>query len=179
MSKAMTTPRPVAAPTTGTSAESRQFLTFAAGGETLALGILHVREIIEYGRVTAVPMLPAFVRGVINLRGSVVPVIDLAARLGRAPGTIGRRSCIVIVELTESDGERRELGLLVDAVSAVIDIPEIEPPPSFGARMRPDFILGMGKLDDRFVVILDPTQTLSLDEMAELAGKLDAGVNGA
>ncbi|HMW29195.1 chemotaxis protein CheW [Plasticicumulans sp.] len=177
MSKALTAPRSAAVP--AASAESRQFLTFAAGGETLALGILHVREIIEYGRVTAVPMLPAFVRGVINLRGSVVPVIDLSARLGRAPSTIGRRSCIVIVELPESDGERRELGLLVDAVSAVIDIPEIEPPPSFGARMRPDFILGMGKLDERFVVILDPTQTLSLDEMAALAGNLDAGVNGA
>lgn len=178
MSTALSTARCAALPIAGTSAESRQFLTFAAGSETLALGILHVREIIEYGRVTAVPMLPAFVRGVINLRGSVVPVIDLAARLGRAPATIGRRSCIVIVELPEADGERRVLGLLVDAVSAVIDIPEIEPPPSFGARMRPDFILGMGKLGEHFVVILDPTQALSLDEMAALAGNLDAGSGG-
>lgn len=178
MSTASTALSPLASATAGT-AETRQFLTFAAGGETLALGILHVREIIEYGRVTPVPMLPAFVRGVINLRGSVVPVIDLAARLGRAPGTIGRRSCIVIVELPEADGERRELGLLVDAVSAVIDIPEIEPPPSFGARLRPDFILGMGKLDERFVVILDPAQALSLDEMARLAGNYDATAAGA
>ena len=168
-------------PSAGDSAAraSRQYLTFTVAGEAYAFGIARIREIIEYGRLTPIPLMPAFVRGVINLRGSVVPVIDLSARLGRAPSTIGRRSCIVIVELPESDGERRELGLLVDAVSAVIDIPEIEPPPSFGARMRPDFILGMGKLDERFVVILDPTQTLSLDEMAALAGNLDAGVNGA
>jgi len=150
--------------------EGRQYLTFTLGEEMFAVGILHIREIIEYGSVTTVPLMPAFVRGVINLRGSVVPVIDLAARFGRPPCAISRRSCIVIVEL-ESGGERQELGVLVDAVSEVLEIPagEIEPAPAFGAKIRTDFIAGMGKIGGRFVILLNMNNVLAVEEIALLA----------
>jgi purine-binding chemotaxis protein CheW len=146
-----------------------QCLTFLLGEEAFALDIRSVREIIQHGHMTPVPLMPEFVRGVINLRGAVVPVIDLRARFGRPPAVIGKKTCIVIFDSIR-DGERVELGLLVDAVSEVIDIPvcDIEPPPSFGASVRRDFILGMGKVASRFVIILDPARALDVEEMAGL-----------
>ena len=152
------------------AAEARQYLTFSSGGEMFAVGILNVKEIIEYGNLTEIPMMPAFIRGVINLRGAVVPVIDLAARFGNKRTQAGRRSCVIIIEM--SDGEvTQDIGVLVDSVSAVLDIPgtEIEPPPAFGARIRTDFIEGMGKVDGRFVILLDVQRVLSVEEMAALA----------
>lgn len=150
--------------------EQQQYLTFSLGAEMFGVGILNIREIIEYGSVTTVPMMPDFVRGVINLRGSVVPVLDLAARFGRPPCEITRRSCIVIVEL-ESEGERQELGMVVDTVSAVLEIPdsEIEPAPAFGAKIRTDFIAGMGKVNDNFVILLNMNNVLAVEEIAMLA----------
>lgn len=148
-----------------------QYLTFSLGGEMFAVGILNVKEIIEYGHLTEIPMMPAFIRGVINLRGSVVPVIDLSARFGGKATEVSRRTCIVIVEV--SDGEtRHDIGIMVDAVSEVLDIPgsEIEPPPSFGARIRADFIFGMGKVDGKFVIILNIDKVLSVEEIAMLTG---------
>ncbi|MBL8401287.1 chemotaxis protein CheW [Accumulibacter sp.] len=147
-----------------------QYLTFLLGGEMFAIGILNVKEIIEYGQLTEIPMMPAFIRGVINLRGAVVPVIDLAARFGKTQSLIGKRSCIVIVEVCEND-LRHDIGLLVDAVSEVIEIPasDIEPPPSFGARIRADFIHGMGKVAGKFVILLNIIKVLSVDEIAMLA----------
>ena len=147
-----------------------QYLTFVLGGEMFAVGILNVKEIIEYGQLTEIPMMPAFIRGVINLRGAVVPVIDLAARFGKTQSLIGKRSCIVIVEVREND-LRHDIGLLVDAVSEVIEIPasDIEPPPSFGARIRADFIHGMGKVAGKFVILLNIVKVLSVDEIAMLA----------
>lgn len=149
--------------------DQAQYLTFSVSGEMYAMAILHVKEIIEYGAITTVPMMPDFVRGVINLRGAVVPVVDLANRFGGSPSKITRRSCIVIVEV-EIDDESLDIGIIVDSVSAVLDIPasEIEPPPAFGARIRPDFIEGMGKIDGRFVIILKVGSVLSVDELAEL-----------
>jgi purine-binding chemotaxis protein CheW len=148
-----------------------QYLTFALGGEMFAVGILNVKEIIEYGNLTEIPMMPAFIRGVINLRGSVVPVIDLAARFGGKPTELGRRTCIVIVEVMDDDA-RHDIGIVVDAVSEVLDIPdsEIEPPPSFGARIRADFIFGMGKVAGKFVIILNINRVLSVEEIAQLTG---------
>ena len=147
-----------------------QYLTFVLGGEMFAVGILNVKEIIEYGQLTEIPMMPAFIRGVINLRGAVVPVIDLAARFGKTQSLIGKRSCIVIVEVRENE-LRHDIGLLVDAVSEVIEIPasDIEPPPSFGARIRADFIHGMGKVAGKFVILLNIVKVLSVDEIAMLA----------
>lgn len=148
-----------------------QYLTFTLGGEMFGVGILNVKEIIEYGNLTEIPMLPAFIRGVINLRGSVVPVIDLAARFGGKGSAVGRRTCIVIVEVEEDD-TRHDIGIMVDAVSEVLEIPgnEIEAPPSFGARIRADFIFGMGKVAGRFVILLNIDKVLSVEEIALLTG---------
>ena len=148
-----------------------QYLTFALGSEMFAVGILNVKEIIEYGNLTEIPMMPAFIRGVINLRGSVVPVIDLSARFGGSQTEVGRRTCIVIVEV-EDDEAKHDIGIMVDAVSEVLDIPgsEIEPPPAFGAKIRADFIFGMGKVSGKFVIILNINKVLSVEEIALLTG---------
>jgi purine-binding chemotaxis protein CheW len=150
--------------------DTQQYLTFTLSGEMFALGILNVKEIIEYGQLTEIPMMPAFIRGVINLRGAVVPVIDLAARFGGKQTEVARRTCIVIVEIKNGDG-RQELGIIVDAVSEVLEIPqaEIEPAPSFGAKIRADFIAGMGKVAGKFVIILEIARVLSVDEMSMLS----------
>ncbi len=134
------------------------------------LAILNIKEIIEYGSVTEIPMVPPFIRGVINLRGNVVPVLDLAARFGFELTRPGKRTCIVIIELAEGE-ERQDIGVVVDSVSEVLEIPasEIEPPPAFGARIRADFIKGMGKVSGKFVIILDVAKVLSVDEIASLS----------
>jgi purine-binding chemotaxis protein CheW len=149
-----------------------QFLTFMLGEDQYAVGILHIKEIIEYGSLATVPMMPDCVRGVINLRGAVVPVMDLSARFGRGPSVIGKRSCIVIVEVGNGDGECKQvLGMLVDAVNAVVEIAagDIEPAPSFGTRIRPDFIAGIGKFNGKFVILLDIGHVLSNEEIVEMA----------
>lgn len=146
-----------------------QYLTFLLGGEMFAIPILNIKEIIEYGNLTTVPMMPAFIRGVINLRGSVVPVVDLAVRFGRKTSDITRRTCIVIIEI-ESGDEKQDVGVVVDTVNEVLEIPrnEVEQAPSFGARIRADFIRGMGKINGKFVIILAVNHVLSIDEMAML-----------
>ncbi|MFL6633197.1 MAG: chemotaxis protein CheW [Massilia sp.] len=150
--------------------QAAQYLTFMLGGEAFGVGIMAVKEIIEFAGITDVPMMPESIRGVINLRGAVVPVMDLAARFGRPQSVPGKRTCIVIVEL-EHDGERQLTGVVVDAVSAVLDIPaaDIEPAPSFGTRIRGDFIAGMGKVNGRFVILLNVQQVLALDGLPDLA----------
>jgi purine-binding chemotaxis protein CheW len=147
--------------------EQIQYLTFTVGKELFGLGILAVKEIIEYQSLTVVPLMPAAISGVINLRGAVVPVMDLSVRLGRGPADVGKRTCIVIVELNV-DGEPQTIGVLVDAVNQVIDIPasEIEPAPSFGTKLRRDFIRGMGKIGSKFVVLLEPGQVLTFEDAA-------------
>lgn len=163
---------PARRPAIASDGESaQQYLTFLLGGEMFAVGILNVKEIIEYGNVTEIPMMPTFIRGVINLRGAVVPVIDMAARFGGKVSAVGRRTCIVIVELREGDAVH-DVGVIVDAVSEVLEIGahEIEPPPSFGAAIRVDFISGMGKVAGRFVVLLNIARVLSVEEIALLAG---------
>jgi purine-binding chemotaxis protein CheW len=149
--------------------DADQYLTFLLGKEVFAMDIRTVREIIQVGPMTTVPLMPDFVRGVINLRGAVVPVIDLHARFGRAAAQIGKKTCIVIFDAVR-EGERVELGLLVDAVSEVIEIPaeQIEPPPSFGSAVRRDFIQGMGKVAERFVIILEPDRAFDINDMAQL-----------
>jgi purine-binding chemotaxis protein CheW len=155
--------------------EPTQYLTFMLAGEAFAIGILAIKEIIEYHSLTEVPMMPPCVRGVINLRGAVVPVVDLLARFGRAQSPVTKRTCIVIVEV-ESAGERQVIGVVVDAVNEVLDIDaaDIEPAPSFGARIRTDFIQGMGKVKGKFVILLDVDQVLALDDLAALGGVVEA-----
>jgi purine-binding chemotaxis protein CheW len=148
-----------------------QYLTFMVAGEMFALPIAGIKEIVEYREPTDVPMMPPFIRGVINLRGRVVPVIDLCARFARGRSAPTRRTCFVILEL-QHDEANHDIGVLVDAVSAVQDIPDtdVEPPPSFGAKLRPDFISGMGRVGEKFVVILDLAKVLSVDELSTLGG---------
>jgi len=153
-----------------TGQEIQQYLTFMLGGEVFAIGILHIKEIIEYGQLTTVPMMPDFIRGVINLRGAVVPVVDLSSRFGGKPSQVTRRSCIIILEL-EAEEETQVIGVVVDAVNEVLEIAgaDIEPPPRFGTKIRTDFIAGMGKVEDRFVILLNADRVLSVEEMATLS----------
>lgn len=152
------------------SLHQTQYLTFMLGNEMFAIGILAIKEIIEYGSLTSVPMMPPAIRGVINLRGAVVPVMDLAIRFGKAAAPVGKRTCIVIVEIL-ADGERQDIGVIVDTVNEVVDIAlnEIEPPPAFGAKIQTDFIQGMGKVEGRFVIILNVDNVLSTEEVAALS----------
>jgi len=157
-------------PSNGATAEiANQFLTFMLGEGVFALDIRNVREIIQPCPTTEVPLMPNFVRGVINLRGAVVPVIDLHARFGRPPATVGKKTCIVIFDCSTA-GERIDLGLLVDSVSEVLEIlpSAIEPAPTFGTLVRRDFIAGMGKVKERFVIILEPSKAFDVDEMTNL-----------
>jgi purine-binding chemotaxis protein CheW len=162
-SRAAAKPRPTAVQS------GDQYLTFALGDEVFGMDIRTVREIIQLRPMATVPLMPDFVRGVINLRGAVVPVIDLSARFGRGQAAEGQRTCIVIFDSGQG-GERVELGLMVDAVSEVIAIgaDQIEPPPEFGASIRREFIRGMGKVGERFVVLLEPDRAVDLEEMANL-----------
>ena len=146
--------------------EQTQYLTFHLAGEEYAVGILKVKEIIEYGTLTIVPQTPPSIRGVINLRGNVVPVVDLAIKFGIPQSAITTRTCIVIVEV-DLDGEQTVMGVVADSVSQVIDLPasDILPPPPFGTRIKVDFLHGMGKADKKFYLILDIDKVLSIDEL--------------
>jgi purine-binding chemotaxis protein CheW len=160
-----------------------QYLTFVLSGEIYALGILNIKEIIDYGKLTEVPMMPPFVRGVINLRGSVVPVVDLAVRFGKGRIQIVKRTCIVIIETESVKGCRQDIGIIVDAVNEVVDIRqiEIEPPPSFGAGIRLDFISGMAKRNGSFIILLNVNRVLSMEAMAalEFKGDFNSALPGA
>ncbi|VAW73040.1 Positive regulator of CheA protein activity (CheW) [hydrothermal vent metagenome] len=151
------------------NADQSQFLTFTLGDEVYAIEILNIREIIDYGNLTTVPMMPAFIRGVINLRGSVVPVVDLAARFDGEPAKITKRTSIIIIEIVDGEATMN-IGAVVDGVNEVLDIPpgDIEPAPSFGTRIRTDFIKGMGKIDGKFLVLLNVANVLSVDELSLL-----------
>ena len=141
--------------------EQTQYLTFYLAGEEYAIGILQVKEILEYDTLTKVPQTPASIRGVINLRGSVVPVVDLAAKFGLPPSPVTKRTCIVIVEV-DLDGQRTVMGVLADAVSQVMDLAptDVEPPPAFGTAVRVDYLQGMWKVGKKFVLILDVDRVL-------------------
>jgi purine-binding chemotaxis protein CheW len=154
---------------TASAGQVGQYLTFVLGTETFAIGIMAIKEIIEYASLTEVPMMPAYVRGVINLRGAVVPVLDLPVRFGKAASAVTKRTCIVIIEVALGS-ERHVLGLVVDAVNAVLDIPasEIEPPPAFGASIRTEFIRGMVKVNSKFVILVDVDHVLAADEVQAL-----------
>ena len=158
--------RPAEAPA---DREAGQYLTFTLQGELYAIDILNIKEIIEYGSLTVVPMMPEVIRGVINLRGAMVPVIDLASRFGGESSAITRKSCIVILEL--QSGEVTEVvGVVVDAVDAVLEIAaaDIAPAPAFGAKIRTESILGMAKVQKGFAIILDVDNVLSAEDLSLL-----------
>lgn len=143
-----------------------QYLTFYVAGEPYGVTILKVTEIIECVSLTHVPGVPAWIRGVLNLRGVVVPVVDLAVKFGLEPTVLTRRTCVVMVEL-QHEGERLVLGVMADSVDQVVELgPEqIQPPPSFGPKVRVDCIEGMGSSGNAFVVLLDIDRVLSSSEI--------------
>lgn len=156
-----------------------QYLTFEIGGEEYAMQILRVREIIEYQPLTKVPKMPGWVRGVINLRGVVVPVIDLALVFRQQATIPGKRTCIIITEVTGSSSET-VMGVLADSVRQVVEwsSEEIEEPPSFGTQIKIEYLLGMGRNGDRFSLILDSDRLLSIDELLELQTSITAPAGG-
>jgi purine-binding chemotaxis protein CheW len=147
----------------------QQYLTFMIGGEEYAISLLKVKEIIEYDIVTQVPKTPEWIRGVINLRGSVVPVIDLAVKFRQASSVAGKLTCIVITEVQSGD-EAAVMGIMADSVRQVIDLKpqDVEPPPAFGTRVKVDYLLGMARSGKKFCLLLDTERVLSSDELLEL-----------
>lgn len=168
----MTSPSP--APTV------TQYLTFLVAGDEYAVDILKVREILELGQVTKVPSMPAWIRGVVNLRGAVVPLVDLAAKFGLPATTPGKRTAVVVVEIALA-GRLTVMGAVVDSVRQVLDLTpgQVEPPPPFGTQIRVEFLRGMTETDGKFILLLDADAVLSVDEllMAEEVAQ-EAGQEG-
>ena len=146
--------------------EVRQYLTFKLEGEVFALDVGKVREILDYTNITKVPQTPEFMKGVINLRGSVVPVVDMSLKFGIAPQAKTVDTCIIVMEINV-DNETTVLGALVDSVQEVFELEpsQIEPAPRIGTKLRTEFILGMGKRDDQFVIILDVDKIFSCEDI--------------
>lgn len=148
-------------------------VTFILGDEMFAIDIHHIREIIEYEEITTVPMMPLFVRGIINLRGSVVPVVDLSVRFGRSLTELKPSTCIAILSIENND-KFSLLGILLDGVREVVEIPSsaIEAPPAFGTRLRSEFIRGITTVAGRFAILLDVQKALSIVELSSLADEV-------
>jgi len=144
-----------------------QYLTFKLEEEIYALEITKVREVLDYTKVTKVPQTPPFVKGVINLRGKVVPVVDLRLKFGMTETQQTIDTCIIIVEIS-LDEEHTQLGALADQVQEVLELDptQIEPPPKIGSRLDTEFIKGMGKINDEFIIILNIEKVFSLGELA-------------
>ena len=156
-----------------TDKESEQYLTFMLGGKIYGLAIINIKEIIEFGEVTEVPMTPDFITGVINLRGSVVPVIDLTQRFSGKATECTKRTSIIILEV-KSDDLRIEVGVTVDMVNEVLEIhyDEIQPAPALGEQINTNFISGMAKVKDKLLILLDIENVLSIDELS-MVGSID------
>lgn len=150
--------------------EIQQYLTFLLSGEECAISILKVREIIEYHTVTTVPKMPEWVQGVINLRGTVVPVIDLAVKFGMQQKPVSKTTCIVIVE-TVFESQETIVGLVADAVSQVMELSadDIQPVPDFGTRVKMDYLIGMAQSGRKFALLLDVDKVLTTDELHDLS----------
>lgn len=152
------------------SLEQKQYLTFLLANEECGISILKVKEIIEYVTVTTVPKAPKWARGVINLRGSVVPVVDLAAKFGMEQKPVSKTTCIVIVE-TQFEGQDVTIGVIADAVSQVLELTDedIRPVPDFGTQVEMDYLLGMARLGRKFALLLDVDKVLTREELHDLS----------
>ena len=161
----------VAGPAEARAGRAGKYLTFVLAGETYGLAVLKVRGIIGLVDITAVPRMPAFVKGVINLRGSVVPVVDLRLCFEMSKTESTRNTCIVVVEVL-LDNESTVIGALTDSVEEVIDLEpdQIQPAPRIGTQIKTDFIKGMGKRDTQFIMILDIDRVFSAEELAVVHG---------
>jgi len=152
--------------------QTTQYLTFTLAEEVFAVDVDRVREILEITNITKVPQVPDFMRGVINLRGCVVPVLDLRLKFGMAETAQTVNTCIIVVEV-EMDGEKIVLGALADSVQEVIEMErsQIEAAPHIGTHLKTDFLKGMGKHDNRFVMILDIDKVFSGNELVAVSGQ--------
>ncbi|MBW8042079.1 MAG: chemotaxis protein CheW [Planctomycetes bacterium] len=148
-----------------------KYLTFALANEEYGLEILKVREIFGYMDITAVPQTPGYVKGVINLRGQVIPVIDLRAKFGMETTEVTEETCIIVVEITQDD-QKFSTGIVVDHVQEVLDIAgeDIEESPQFDSSVNTDFILGMGKIGDTVKILLDIDKVLNSVDLVKFAG---------
>lgn len=156
-----------------------KYLTFRIGDETFGTNIESIQEIIEYSEMTRVPLTPSHIRGVSNLRGNVVPIVDMAVRLGKeGQSKVTKRTCIIIVEMDDED-EKIDIGFVVDEVDEVLDIraEAIEPAPQFGTDIRSEFINGMGKVDGEFVILLLLNEILSVKDLSALISNDDLSIN--
>lgn len=153
------------------SSDANQYLTFTLDGEVFGLAITQVREVLDYAKMTRVPQMPDFMRGVINLRGGVVPVVDMRCKFGMPPTEKTVNTCIIIVEV-ELEGAPTILGALTDSVCEVLELDrgQIEPAPRIGSKLRTDFIRGMGKHDERFIILLDIDRVFSFEELKQVQG---------
>lgn len=149
--------------------QARQLLTFNVGEQLFGVEIHAIKEIIQFGAVTRVPLVPRYIRGVLNLRGSVVPVVDLLAHFGNIATKPGMRACIVIIEVAHEEA-RQPVGILVDSVSEVLEVnpDDIEPPPAFGGGLRADFIQCMAHIGQEFVIVLDVDRIFSIEELTQV-----------
>ncbi|MBJ6750602.1 chemotaxis protein CheW [Geomonas anaerohicana] len=156
-----------------TITETTQYLTFKLEDELFALDIGKVREVLDFTSITKVPQTPDYMRGVINLRGSVVPVVDLRLKFGMAMAEQTVNTCVIIVEV-ELEGEKVVMGAMADAVQEVMDLEpdQIEPPPRIGTKLNTDFIKGMGKHNEQFIIILDIDKVFTSGEL-ELVQELE------
>lgn len=153
----------------------RRYLTFTLHKEVFAVPVAPIREIIEYPAVTEIPLAPEFLRGVINLRGSVVPLIDIAARFGRGSSEITWRTCVIVFESSSEDTLHQLLGIMVDTVHDVLDVDpaQVEPRPEFGTVLRTEFVAGMINRNGRFVVVLDIDKILNAQELRNLIDRAE------
>ena len=161
-----------------------KFLSFCLGHEEYGIEILRVREIIGLLDITPLPQTPDYVKGVVNLRGKIIPVIELRAKFGMSSVEYTEETCIIVVEVTDPDGvERFQTGVVVDTVSEVTDIDkaQIEPPPRFGCQLNTNFILGMGKVKEKVIILLDIDKVLTQEDFAglsQISADADAAFGG-
>ncbi|MBF0136274.1 MAG: chemotaxis protein CheW [Magnetococcus sp. DMHC-1] len=151
------------------SSATTQYLTFMLDSEIFAVDIAKVREVLEYTNITKVPRTPEFMCGIINLRGSVVPVVDMRLKFSMEQSERTVNTCIIIVEIVQDD-EVSEIGALADSVKEVMELEhnKIEPPPKIGTKLRSDFLKGMGKHNDQFIMILDINRIFSNEELSSM-----------
>ncbi len=158
--------RPASQTAAEPAAQPSQYLTFVLAERTYGVGLANVLEILEHEPATRVPSTPSWIRGVINLRGNVTPVVDLSVKFGREASPVTRRTCVVILNV-ELEGLATLVGILADAVEDVLELPaeSVEPAPAFGLPVRPEYLLGMAKVAGQFVLLLDIDRVLSASEL--------------
>jgi purine-binding chemotaxis protein CheW len=147
-----------------------KYLTFELGGESYGIPVLQVREIFRHTNITAVPQMPDYVKGVLNLRGKVIPIVDLRVKFQLGSADIEERTCIIVVQVILTSGNRAMMGLIVDGVEAVANVAakDIEPTPDFGAQISTDYILGMAKLENRVAALLDIDKVVAAEEIEHI-----------